>query len=69
MCIRDSLKVVDSLADCRSHDVVGLVAGVGDTVVDPEGGGRGVLEHVPVAYPEAFRHLVGAGVDLSLIHI
>ena len=50
-------------ADVRGHDIVHLVAGIGDAVVDPEGGLVRIVEHVAVAFLEALRHLGDAGVD------
>ena len=50
---------VNSFAYCRGHYVVSLVAGVGDTVAHPEGGGRGVFEHISITFAERLRDCLG----------
>ena len=49
------LESVDRAAHGRSHDVIHLVACLGHPVGNPELGGRGIVEHVAVAYAQALR--------------
>ena len=48
-------------ADIRGHLVVHLVAGVGNAVVEPEGGSGRIVQAVSVPLPEALGHLGNAG--------
>ena len=61
------LEGVDLGAHMRCHDIVHLVAGIGDAVVDPERRRSRVVEHVSVPLLEALGHLGSTGVDGSEI--
>ena len=50
-------------AHVRGHDIVHLVAGVGDAVVNPERGVGRIMQQVSVAHAEAVRDLLDGGVD------